>query len=409
MRTMAEAKRKASRFGWQIVLLSAVILLSSCGGPARKTAEHTDPPVRVTVPSGPTTSTPSIPPSPSVTGLLDPEPRQSLQFVNDVNGWLIDGSQIFATTDGGNRWRQSYTGIDGPLALDFIGPDVGWVLADVALPHATSVVLLHTTDGGQNWTTLGGPTGAVLLAIDFVGPTTGWALTTGGSLMVTTDGGADWTKVAAPTSASLCVSTNGLLWLGTEVGTVEESDDNGTSWQVALPLATVASVIPGHAVPGLTCSGPDAWALYDLGEAAGSSEYAVLATSDGGRQWFPLLASTATGARMSLPNTSASVAADGVSGSGSAWFLGFCGACDSWGAVEIVTSSGSSVLRTTQLPEVSLAADASFVNPMQGWIVGTDAAALVRPPSMQGYPLDVLATSDGGATWHVVSTIPPEP
>jgi hypothetical protein len=395
----------ARRSGWPAACLCAAVVFSSCGSPGHHATEPTDSAATVTVPSNPTT----LPTTTALSGQPALQPDRSLQFVNDKDGWLIAGEHtILATTDGGDNWQTRYNGPDHPREVDFVGQEDGWVIADESESFSGLDVLLRTTDGGQSWTNLGAPLGAVLMTIDFSGPDTGWALTTMGTVLGTTDAGVHWSKLAAPVAASLCTTATGPLWLGTVTGNIEESVNHGTTWKVSLPWAGVpkeSNTQLGSSVgPWVMCSGTDAWALYDWGEAAGSSLYVALTTNDGGNSWTPLLGDEVSGSLHALPTVSNSVAAAGASDGGSAWFLGYCGPCGK-GTVEIVTSNGSSAPLTAQLPEVALdeEPDASFADSAHGWVVGTSSAA---GTSSGGYPLEILATTDGGMTWHTISTIP---
>jgi hypothetical protein len=393
------------RRAWVIACLMGVVVTGSCGGPVHHAAQ---PSIPVS-----TSTTPAVSTTPATTGLQEPasQPGSSLQFVNDVDGWLIEGTHdILATTDGGHSWQTLSVGSYDPRTIDFVGQSDGWMLAND--PNETSgQAILHTTDGGHHWTNLGEPHGAVLMTIDFSGSTTGWALSTMGTLLATTDGGVHWSKTTAPVAASLCTTTGGHLWLGTAAGSVEDTVDNGLTWQMALPWDSVPkepSILLGSPVaPWITCSGRDAWALYDWGEAAGSALYIALASTDDGLRWNSVFGDYATGPLHSLPSVSNTPAADGVSGDGEAWFLGYCGPCDGSGTVKIVTVVGSSVADSVQLPSVSPESlDASFPDPTQGWVVGTDGVALAHPRTKSGYPSDILATADGGITWQKVVTIP---
>jgi photosystem II stability/assembly factor-like uncharacterized protein len=392
------------------VCTTTLALLSSCGdGPPSPSVTRPAPSRPAPVPTVPTTtSSTALPEQPG------PPPGQSLQFVNNEDGWLIARQHtVLASTDGGYTWHASYAGPDQPRVVDFVGPDDGWVIADTSDSFAGPAVLLHSTDGGDTWTNLGEPTGQVLAAIEFTGSTTGWALTTAGTLLATGDGGAHWSTVAAPAAASMCVAA-GRLWLGTTAGAVEDSIDSGTSWQVSLSWAAVPRVPAtsgtfgqGRMVaPWLSCSGSDAWALYDWGESAGSALYVGLATTDDGGHWSPFLGDYPSGPLHSLPDMSNTPAADGVSAAGSAWFLGDCGPCQTWGTVKFVAASGTSVPIAVSVPDVSfLNLDASFADEERGWIVGTEGSAVLQPPPPDGDPLDVLTTTDGGHSWRTIATV----
>jgi len=69
----------------------------------------------------------------------------SIKFVNNKDGYVIGGSEIYKTSDGGNSWKSSYT-TGGPQlnGIATFGQNIAWVVG--------SDKILKTIDKGQSWT-----------------------------------------------------------------------------------------------------------------------------------------------------------------------------------------------------------------------------------------------------------------
>ncbi|MCA0445016.1 MAG: T9SS type A sorting domain-containing protein [Bacteroidetes bacterium] len=69
----------------------------------------------------------------------------SIKFVNNKDGYVIGGSEIYKTSDGGNSWKSSYT-TGGPQlnGIATWGQNIAWVVG--------SDKILKTIDKGQSWT-----------------------------------------------------------------------------------------------------------------------------------------------------------------------------------------------------------------------------------------------------------------
>ena len=82
----------------------------------------------------------------------------AIQFTDLKNGWIVgDSSKILKTTDGGNNWiRITNTGIDPKSrskCIFFLNENTGWIgTNDGKIDDNPERVLLHTTNGGANWT-----------------------------------------------------------------------------------------------------------------------------------------------------------------------------------------------------------------------------------------------------------------
>lgn len=71
----------------------------------------------------------------------------STSFADFARGWVTDGAALYATGDGGRRWKMIRP--NRPFAhvthLDFVSPRFGWAV------RQTSPYLLKTVDGGHTW------------------------------------------------------------------------------------------------------------------------------------------------------------------------------------------------------------------------------------------------------------------
>jgi photosystem II stability/assembly factor-like uncharacterized protein len=88
-----------------------------------------------------------------------PHPGRSwykVQFINEQDGWLVQGKELWRTNNGGRNWKLLYSGdstwdIAATIQdLDFVDRLTGWILAS---PGG----IYKTVDGGITWTRLNDP------------------------------------------------------------------------------------------------------------------------------------------------------------------------------------------------------------------------------------------------------------
>ncbi|HEX2629044.1 MAG TPA: hypothetical protein VHM26_08535 [Chitinophagaceae bacterium] len=119
----------------------------------------------------------------------------TLHFINDQAGWVINGSGLIKTTNGGTNWQ--------PVTLP-AGFDFSYVYSIYFVDANNGFVwdkktLYKTTNGGTNWTAVyNSPFVSEQLYHDvhFVDVNTGY-ITDKTWILKTTDGGATWNKVVA--------------------------------------------------------------------------------------------------------------------------------------------------------------------------------------------------------------------
>ncbi len=102
-----------------------------------------------------------------------------MQFLNSNIGWSVtDGYGLYRTTDGGNSWGSQLTqGYD----FYFYSMQNGWKLFDSTI--------YNSTDGGETWTAQNINNNQYLLSISFVDANKGWAVGDSGVVYHTINGG----------------------------------------------------------------------------------------------------------------------------------------------------------------------------------------------------------------------------
>jgi photosystem II stability/assembly factor-like uncharacterized protein len=76
------------------------------------------------------------------------QPQGDPLFVDSQHGWITDGSQLYATQDGGQSWTfiSQLPAMNLIGSLDFVDMEDGW------LTDGSQIFVTH--DGGQNWVTI---------------------------------------------------------------------------------------------------------------------------------------------------------------------------------------------------------------------------------------------------------------
>jgi photosystem II stability/assembly factor-like uncharacterized protein len=148
----------------------------------------------------------------SLTDYISGRYVQDVTFVDTSNGWLtaqyVDNStyetipKIYASSDGGASWSiQAIPLATGSLnAIAFVDTRTGWAVGEGG-------AILNTANGGQTWNQQTSGVTGELEDVQFVNTTTGWAV---GSILHTTDGGQNWTPQSADPA---CTDLRGLHFL----------------------------------------------------------------------------------------------------------------------------------------------------------------------------------------------------
>jgi hypothetical protein len=343
---------------------------------------------------------------------VEPGQLTGLEFVSANRGWAVGQDAILATADGGAHWRPQLSGQLNLTSVDFISGQDGWAVGGTSL--------LATTDGGAHWTALPEPC-PVIRSVHFFSPTTGFAVAggvgvggadpdvpaSGGVVLATTDGGRRWHSLAAPADAqTVCFSDATHGWLGA-AGLLYRTADAGRDWTVLTSMSGQAGS-GGTAYPAsmsVECANNgSAWALR-IGPGAAMSQNPHVgfhADQAGATPIFAEQYFQAPGGKPVARSPGSDAGPFSAIDASSAVFIDWCSACGAGTAPwDIATSSGATLNRKGNVGAITQPLAASFLSPEVGWVAGR---VNVYPTSAAGTSRSqerIVATTDGGRTWHV--------
>ena len=222
-----------------------------------------------------------------------PESAFRWEFMSVINAdtaWFADPfGAVTRTLDGGESWNTSFISVPDEVFLDyylgsFFAADAQQAFTVWFHIDGTSTLTFRTTDGGETWNPAFpngefNEPGSFLNGIHFFSPST--ALAWGDpirdtfELYRTIDGGNTWNKIKGPRSLNNEISyfsaydTYGdTIWIGTVLGRVLKSYDQGQNWSVvSLPLAIdIGSIALNSGDEGaLSVIGGNVWLTADGG------------------------------------------------------------------------------------------------------------------------------------------------
>jgi photosystem II stability/assembly factor-like uncharacterized protein len=343
-----------------------------------------------------------------------PSVLPGLEFISADQGWAVGQNKILTTADGGAHWQVQLSGALDLTSVDFINTQDGWALG------ATS--LLATTDGGAHWTPLPEPCPR-LDSVHFISPTTGFAVAggrnvgasvypfppdQGGTVLTTSDGGRSWHPLATPANAqTVCFSDPQHGWLGA-AGLLYRTADAGKNWTVLTSMAgqtgsagSAGSSYTAGMVVECTNDGA-AWALRVGPGAAMSQEPHVgyFANQAGATPIFAEQYFQNPGGKPVAQAPGSVAGPFSALSSSAAVFIDSCSACGAGTAPwDVATNSGATLTKEGNVGAITTPQAASFMSAQVGWVTGQDA---VFPSSGKPqYQERIVATTDGGHTWHV--------
>jgi photosystem II stability/assembly factor-like uncharacterized protein len=335
-----------------------------------------------------------------------------LEFVSPTQGWAVAQGKILATTDGGAHWQVQLSGRFTLGSVDFISAEDGWAVGPDTL--------LATTDGGGHWTALPEPC-PVIDSAHFISPTTGFAVAggqnigatispeppdQGGMVLTTSDGGHTWHQLAAPASAqTVCFSDPEHGWLGA-AGLLYRTSNGGQQWTALTSMAGQAGSSGSSYTAGMVvecANNGAAWAERVGPGAAMSQEPHVgyYADQSGASPIFAEQYFQNAGGKPVAQSPGSVAGAFSSLSSSAAVFIDNCTACGTGTAPwDLATNSGATLTKEGNVGDITEAGAASFQSPEDGWVTGAYQAYSSATGRTQTQSR-IVATTDGGRTWHV--------
>jgi photosystem II stability/assembly factor-like uncharacterized protein len=164
-------------------------------------------------------------------------------FLDKNRGWVV-GSRgtLLATTNGGVSWQLHATPTADIIRdINYVDENNGWLVCernvyDLKTKDEPRTYLMHTTDGGANWTRVdirGIDVDARLTRALFSSRGHGWTFGEGGLIFSSKDNGDTWTRLVSPTRHLLL---GGIFvdedrgWLVGAGATIIQTADGGETW-----------------------------------------------------------------------------------------------------------------------------------------------------------------------------------
>ena len=344
--------------------------------------------------------------------MLNPNPTlkhlTDASFVSQDEGWVVgEDGLIMHTSDGGENWETQHSNTYFDFsAVFFVGEDEGYAIG--------SHHIYYTDDGGENWETQDHPASqGAFLDVFFINQDTGWVSGRVNTLFKTTDGGENWEKIEVnlpePKHFYRLMFTDALHgWIAgsqyiSSDGFIAVTNDGGYTWTETTPVG----------FSGFN----DVYFLDSLNGWACGEDDAIVHTEDGGNTWTEIpvngLGSEFQGIHIN-PDKSGilvnsywafftfdggltwdSVVSVGTSASLQRFRLfdnGVGIAVGDYGAMVKTCDSGQSWQRMNK-GITSKILDIGFFNPLDGMAIAGY------------YHADLYLTHDGGATWTMDSTL----
>jgi photosystem II stability/assembly factor-like uncharacterized protein len=209
-----------------------------------------------------------------------PHDLLSVSFPTEREGWACGRwGTILHSSDGGQNWTAQISGTDYTLSsITFTDPQHGWAVGDGG-------TIVSTEDGGRTWEKQKSPTTLFLMGVHFTDTKKGWAVGEKTHILHTADGGRTWSVQFKDQDyilkcISFCDERNG--WAVGEYGLIYHTQDGGRSWNIqagGMRLSEETGEIEAGNILFAVL------ALDTKTVVAAGIDGSILKTTDGGTSW----------------------------------------------------------------------------------------------------------------------------
>ena len=153
---------------------------------------------------------------------------RAVHFVDPDNGWAIgDSGLVLHTSDGGTNWTGQSNGIIiNLISVYFTDSNTGWAVGDEG-------IIIKTIDSGNNWVSQNSGTTYPLYSVYFTDSNTGWVVGYYGTILKTSDGGNNWTIQSSGTTNplySVYFTDSNTGWTVGDYGTILHTTNGGLTY-----------------------------------------------------------------------------------------------------------------------------------------------------------------------------------
>ncbi|MBC7720475.1 MAG: T9SS type A sorting domain-containing protein [Pedobacter sp.] len=196
----------------------------------------------------------------------------AIQFLNKVTGFISRGGNLLRTMDGGNTWVSSTISSESMNSVCFINSRLGYLAGEYG-------AMYRTIDGGQTFSIAGFSAftdGKAINSLAFISSTSGFAVGLQGRILKTIDSAKNWIPYS-PTHTPVTATSfaNAPVAYATTWGNIYKSTDKNYTWG-ELSLTTDPSNSRFEQIH---------FSSTDTGFVSTANPVTIKKTNDGGATW----------------------------------------------------------------------------------------------------------------------------